>query len=123
ACVDASALGTVLSVAQDRRFSATSDDYYHSPPAIRPTVRSPLLPPPESAPHVDEKPAEISSAGTIMGLHNVFISSPQFISTLLASVIFRVLGAGGRGDDIHPAFSGGEGRAAMAVQLIGTTGG
>ena len=37
-----------------------------------------------------------------MGLHNVFISSPQFISTLLASVIFHFLGAGGRGDDIHP---------------------
>jgi hypothetical protein len=35
-----------------------------------------------------------------MGLHNVFISSPQFISTLVASVIFHFLGAGGRGDDI-----------------------
>ena len=48
-----------------------------------------------------EKKNEITSAGAIMGLHNVFISSPQFISTLLASVIFHFLGAGGRGDDIH----------------------
>lgn len=48
-----------------------------------------------------EKKDEITSAGAIMGLHNVFISSPQFISTLLASVIFHFLGAGGRGDDIH----------------------
>jgi solute carrier family 45, member 1/2/4 len=51
-----------------------------------------------------EKKEEITSAGTIMGLHNVFISSPQFISTLLASLIFHFLGAGGRGDDIHPTF-------------------
>ena len=49
-----------------------------------------------------EKKEEITSAGTIMGLHNVFISSPQFISTLIASVIFHFLGAGGRGDDIDP---------------------
>jgi solute carrier family 45 protein 1/2/4 len=41
---------------------------------------------------------EITSAGTIMGLHNVFISSPQFLSTLLASIIFHFLNAGGRDD-------------------------
>ena len=61
-----------------------------------------LSPPPMSRP--PETKEEITSAGTIMGLHNVFISSPQFISTLLASIIFHFLGAGGRGDDIHPTF-------------------
>jgi solute carrier family 45, member 1/2/4 len=54
-----------------------------------------------SQPSQLEKKDEITSAGAIMGLHNAFISSPQFISTLLASVIFHFLGAGGRGDDIH----------------------
>jgi len=43
-----------------------------------------------------------------MGLHNVFISSPQFISTLLASLIFHFLGAGGRGDGIGPNSVGDE---------------
>jgi solute carrier family 45, member 1/2/4 len=59
---------------------------------------SPLLP----SPGMEGKGRrdEVTSAGAIMGLHNVFISSPQFISTLLASIIFHFLGAGGRGDDI-----------------------
>lgn len=72
--------------------------------APRPIIsheRSPLLP---NSPPLKEKKDEITSAGAIMGLHNVFISSPQFISTLLASIIFHFLGAGGRGDDI-PALS------------------
>jgi solute carrier family 45 protein 1/2/4 len=83
-----------------------------NPDERRPSQSTPLLAPqarlaiPHPAllevPKIPEKKDEITSAGAIMGLHNVFISSPQFISTLLASVIFHFLGAGGRGDDIHP---------------------
>lgn len=65
------------------------------PAEIRPSLLNPYAPQPQP------KKEEITSAGAIMGLHNVFISSPQFISTLLASIIFHFLGAGGRGDDIH----------------------
>jgi len=43
-----------------------------------------------------------------MGLHNVFISSPQFLSTLLASIIFHFLNAGGR-DDSSDSIGDGEG--------------
>jgi solute carrier family 45, member 1/2/4 len=85
-----------------------------NPDERRPSQSTPLLAPqPRPAishasllesPKPSEKKDEITSAGAIMGLHNVFISSPQFISTLLASVIFHFLGAGGRGDDIHPTF-------------------
>jgi len=82
-----------------------------NPDERRPSQSTPLLAPqPRLARQTfldvssqrEEKREEITSAGAIMGLHNVFISSPQFISTLLASVIFHFLGAGGRGDDIHP---------------------
>jgi solute carrier family 45, member 1/2/4 len=69
-----------------------------STPLLAPEPRRPVIPPPE-------KKDEITSAGAIMGLHNVFISSPQFISTLLASVIFHFLGAGGRGDDLGPTMA------------------
>ena len=76
-----------------------------------------------------EKKDEITSAGAIMGLHNVFISSPQFISTLLASVIFHFLGAGGRGDDIdalttvEPAVETQTGGSIAWVLRIGGLGG
>jgi solute carrier family 45 protein 1/2/4 len=70
-------------------FAGRSDIFNHP---VTPRQPSPI-----------EKKDEITSAGAIMGLHNVFISSPQFISTLLASVIFHFLGAGGRGDDITPS--------------------
>jgi len=83
-----------------------------NPDERRPLQSTPILAPqPRPVRHTfldvsntqkEEKKEEITSAGAIMGLHNVFISSPQFISTLLASVIFHFLGAGGRGDDIHP---------------------
>jgi len=65
-----------------------------------------------------------------MGLHNVFISSPQFISTLLASIIFHFLGAGGRGDDIptlsmgtDPGIEGRGGGSIAWVLRIGGLGG
>ena len=88
-----------------------------NPDERRPSQSTPLLAPTPFAPRhttfpspedalpatSTEKKEEITSAGTIMGLHNVFISSPQFISTLVASVIFHFLGAGGRGDDIDPS--------------------
>jgi len=88
-----------------------------NPDERRPSQSTPLLAPTQFAPRHDtfltpeygrpinppDKKEEITSAGTIMGLHNVFISSPQFISTLVASVIFHFLGAGGRGDDIDPS--------------------
>lgn len=62
-----------------------------------------ILSPPATPTQISqESKDEVTSAGAIMGLHNVFVSSPQFISTLLASVIFHFLGAGGRGDDINP---------------------
>lgn len=79
-----------------------------STPLLAPTPFAPrhhTFLPPEDAVQTkpqSEKKEEITSAGTIMGLHNVFISSPQFISTLIASIIFHFLGAGGRGDDIDP---------------------
>ena len=90
-------------------------------PILQPRENSPLLPPPP------EKRDEITSAGAIMGLHNVFISSPQFISTLLAGIIFHFLGAGGRGDDI-PALSMGtgpgiEGRAGGSIPWVLRIGG
>jgi solute carrier family 45, member 1/2/4 len=90
-----------------------------NPDERRPSQSTPVLAPTSFAPRHNtfltpddavatkgpEKKEEITSAGTIMGLHNVFISSPQFISTLVASVIFHFLGAGGRGDDIdHSSF-------------------
>jgi solute carrier family 45 protein 1/2/4 len=81
-----------------------------STPVLAPTLFAPrhntfLTPDDAVATKGPEKKEEITSAGTIMGLHNVFISSPQFISTLVASVIFHFLGAGGRGDDIdHSSF-------------------
>jgi solute carrier family 45, member 1/2/4 len=91
--------GISVSNPDERRLS-------HSTPLLapqpgHPVSRHSLLNPHPGSPKVPEK-EEITSAGTILGLHNVFISSPQFISTLLASVIFHFLGAGGRGDDIHP---------------------
>jgi solute carrier family 45, member 1/2/4 len=81
--------GQGISVTRDRG----EDTPVLAPLPIRPVLNGALP---------QEKPDEITSAGAIMGLHNVFISSPQFISTVLASIIFKVLGAGGRGDDIHP---------------------
>jgi solute carrier family 45 protein 1/2/4 len=72
-----------------------------------------------------EKKDEITSAGTILGLHNVFISSPQFVSTLLASLMFHFLGAGGRGDDIHPQMMDGlaEGRGGGSIAWVLRIGG
>jgi solute carrier family 45 protein 1/2/4 len=77
---------------------------------------SPLLPSPGS--EGKGRRDEVTSAGAIMGLHNVFISSPQFISTLLASIIFHFLGAGGRGDDI-PALSVGAGDGVVVGRWTG----
>lgn len=88
--------GISISNPEDRKPS-------QSTPLLHPQPRLPHLPPqlpsPLSKSFPDES-REITSAGTIMGLHNVFISSPQFLSTLLASIIFHFLNAGGR-DEVH----------------------
>jgi solute carrier family 45, member 1/2/4 len=97
-----------------------------NPDERRPSVSTAIISPqPQFAsPAKPEKKEEITSAGTIMGLHNVFISSPQFISTLLASVIFHFLGAGGRGDDIGPTVNETRGGGSIAwVLRIGGLGG
>jgi solute carrier family 45 protein 1/2/4 len=39
----------------------------------------------------DENPNGIGDAGVVLGLHNVFISFPQMVSSLLSSVIFKAL--------------------------------
>lgn len=39
----------------------------------------------------DENPNGIGEAGVVLGLHNVFISFPQMVSSLLSSVIFKAL--------------------------------
>ena len=38
------------------------------------------------------------SVGAIMGIHNIAVSAPQFVSTLIASGIFALLGGGRRGE-------------------------
>ena len=90
-----------ISITEERRPSMSTPVLA---PQARPVVVRNALFPPSSSPGVklQSEKNEITSAGAIMGLHNVFISSPQFISTFLASIIFHFLGAGGRGDDIHP---------------------
>jgi solute carrier family 45 protein 1/2/4 len=40
---------------------------------------------------VDEDTNGIGEAGVVLGLHNVFISFPQMVSSLLSSVIFEAL--------------------------------
>ena len=78
-----------------------------STPSLKPQAagdarRHSLQSAPLESPGVIEKKDQVTSAGAIMGLHNVFISAPQFISTLLASAIFHFLGAGGRENNINP---------------------
>lgn len=89
--------GISISNPEDRRPS-------QSTPLLHPQPRLAYLPPQPSPPlnksFSSDETREITSAGTIMGLHNVFISSPQFLSTLLASIIFHFLNAGGR-DEVH----------------------
>jgi solute carrier family 45, member 1/2/4 len=88
--------GISISNPEDRKPS-------QSTPLLRPQPRLAHLPPQPSPPlskSFPDEAREITSAGTIMGLHNVFISSPQFLSTLLASIIFHFLNAGGR-DEVH----------------------
>ena len=86
----------------DERIPSQSTPLLAPRPTFAGNHQHSLLTPHATSPQIiQEKKDEITSAGAIMGLHNVFISSPQFISTLLASVIFHFLGAGGRGDDIH----------------------
>jgi solute carrier family 45, member 1/2/4 len=86
----------------DERRASQSTPLLAPRPTIATDHQNSLLDRQTASPQIpQEKRDEITSAGAIMGLHNVFISSPQFISTLLASVIFHFLGAGGRGDDIH----------------------
>jgi len=92
--------GISISNPDDRRPS-------QSTPLLHPKPHFPFPPPSKTPGGNPDPPKEITSAGTIMGLHNVFISSPQFLSTLLASIIFHFLNAGGRDDSADSI--GGEG--------------
>jgi solute carrier family 45, member 1/2/4 len=94
-------VGSGISITEDRRPSISTPLLAPEPRSQSHEIQRSLFSPPSPSPLKPEK-KEITSAGAIMGLHNVFISSPQFISTLLASVMFHFLGAGGRGDDIGP---------------------
>jgi len=96
---------TGISITEERRPSISTPVL--APQPARPQIPSLISSPPPSPQKLAEE-KEITSAGAIMGLHNVFISSPQFISTLLASLIFHFLGAGGRGDGIGPNSVGDE---------------
>jgi solute carrier family 45 protein 1/2/4 len=51
--------------------------------------------PPDSA--RDPRPSTADKAGLILGIHNVFIVLPQFVITLLSSVIFAVMDDSGSG--------------------------
>ncbi|CEH12403.1 Sucrose transporter and related proteins [Ceraceosorus bombacis] len=74
---------------------------------------------PEAVPHVDVSP---DRAGTVLGLHNVAIVLPQFIVTLVSTLIFAVLEPGQsalpRG---HAATNQAHGSSQGAASLAGTS--
>ncbi|PWN43024.1 MFS general substrate transporter [Ceraceosorus guamensis] len=74
---------------------------------------------PEAVPHVDVSP---DRAGTVLGLHNVAIVLPQFIVTLVSTLIFAILEPGQSAlPRAHAATNQTQGSNQGAASLAGTS--